>query len=92
MQQHIAQGTNLIFFVPTSIAAIIAMYKSKLINWKTGIIIAIAGSFGAIVGAMISVQIDGQPLRRYFGFFLIAITIYEIYYMVNKYIIKKKKT
>ena len=34
VEQHIAQATNLVFFVPTSITAIITTLKEKLINWK----------------------------------------------------------
>jgi len=92
IEQHIAQGANLIFFIPTSIAAIIAIFKDKLINWKTGITIGIAGIFGAAIGASIAVRMGADHLRKYFGFFLIAITIFEIYYVVNKYILNKRKT
>jgi len=82
----------LIFFIPTSIAAISTIFKDKLVDWKTGIAIGVAGVFGAIIGASISTQMDVNYLRRYFGFFLITITIYEIYYVVKKYILAKKKT
>ncbi len=39
IEQHVAQATNLVFFVPTSISAIIVSIKSKLIEWKIGIIL-----------------------------------------------------
>ena len=92
IEQHTAQATNLVFFVPTSIAAIITIMKDKLIDWKTGVTIGIAGIFGAIIGASISVRMDVEHLRKYFGFFLIFIIIYEIYYLVKKYIINKNQT
>lgn len=47
--QHIAQGANLIFFIPTSIASIIMNIKQKLIKWKTGITVSIFGIIGAII-------------------------------------------
>ena len=34
IEQHIAQGSNVIFFVPMSIAAIIVFIKNKKINLK----------------------------------------------------------
>lgn len=34
VSQHKAQATNLVFFIPTSIAAIIGNINQKLINWK----------------------------------------------------------
>ncbi len=89
IEQHIAQATNLVFFVPTSITAIITTVKDKLINWKIGIPVAISGILGAIIGAKISVSLDVNYLKKYFGFFLILITIYEIYSLIKSY--KKDK-
>ena len=43
IDQHIAQGANLIFFIPTSITSIITNIKQKLIQWKTGIFVSIFG-------------------------------------------------
>lgn len=89
IDQHIAQATNLVFFVPTSITAIITTMKDKLINWKIGVPVAIAGIVGAIFGAKISVNMDVKHLKKYFGIFLILITVYEIYSLIKKY--KKDK-
>ena len=90
IDQHVAQATNLIFFVPTSVTAIIATMKEKLINWRIGIPVAISGIFGAIIGAKISVNMDVNKLKKYFGIFLILITIYEIYSLIKQYKIEKK--
>lgn len=49
VEQHIAQGANLIFFVPTSIVTIITNIKQKLIKWKTGAVVGIFGIIGAII-------------------------------------------
>ena len=43
IEQHYAQATNLIFFIPTSIVAIIVNIKNKNINLKLGTYIAIFG-------------------------------------------------
>lgn len=91
IDQHIAQATNLVFFVPTSITAIITTIKDKLINWRIGVPVAIAGVIGAIFGARISVKMDVNHLKKYFGVFLILITIYEIYSLIKQYIFEKKK-
>ena len=90
INQHVAQATNLIFFVPTSITAIITTMKEKLINWKIGIPVAISGVIGAIFGAKISVNMDVNRLKKYFGIFLLLITIYEIYSLIKQYKIDKK--
>lgn len=85
VDQHIAQATNLVFFIPTSISAIITTIKEKLINWKIGLPVAISGIVGAVIGAKISVKLDVKYLKRYFGIFLMLITIYEIYSLVIQY-------
>ena len=90
IDQHIAQATNLVFFVPTSITAIIVSIKEKLIDWKTGITIAIFGIFGAIVGAKISVNMNVNLLKKIFGCFLSVIAIYEIYSLIKEYRNNKK--
>ena len=79
IDQHLAQGTNLIFFVPTSISSIFVSSKEKLINWKLGIPVSIFGVLGAIIGAKISTQMDVKNLKKCFGVFLFIIATYEIY-------------
>ena len=81
----------MIFFVPTSIVAIIIVWRAKLIKFKVGITVAVAGVIGAGIGASLSVRTDVDHLRKYFGIFLVLITIYEIYYVIKKYIFDKKK-
>ena len=85
VEQHTAQATNLVFFVPTSLSAIVTTIKDKLINWKVGIPVAISGIVGAIIGAKISVNMDVKHLKKYFGIFLILISIYEIYSLIRQY-------
>lgn len=89
IEQHIAQAANLVFFIPTSIVAIIVNLKNKNIDLKLGIIISIFGILGAIIGANISIHIDVLILKRSFGIFLAIITIHEIYSIVKQY--KKSK-
>ncbi len=89
IEQHIAQATNLIFFIPTSIIAIIINLKNKNIAIKTAIFISVFGILGAIIGANISIKIDVQILRKCFGIFLAVIAIHEIYTIIKWY--KKQK-
>ena len=89
--QHIAQATNLIFFVPTSIMSILVNLKQKTINMKLAIILSISGVIGAIIGAYISSNIDVNRLRKFFAIFLIIIAIHEIYCLYKEYIKQKNK-
>lgn len=85
IEQHIAQATNVIFFVPTAIAAITIFIKNKNIKFKIGIPICIFGIIGAVIGAMISTKMNVNTLKKYFGIFLILIAIREIYYLYKTY-------
>ena len=69
VEQHIAQGANLIFFIPTSITATAVNWKNKNIDKKTTYIVIIAGIAGAIIGAKISVNLNVQSLKKIFWIF-----------------------
>ena len=84
IEQHEAQATNLIFFIPTSIVAIIVNIKNKNINFKLATIISIFGILGAIIGANLSVHTEVNVLRKYFGIFLALIGIHVIYTMIKE--------
>ena len=78
VEQHVAQATNLIFFIPTAIMAIIVNLKNKNIDMKLAILISVFGIFGAIIGANISIHIDVKILKKCFGIFLAIVTLNEI--------------
>ncbi len=90
LEQHIAQATNLIYFIPTAISAIIVNFKNKNIDKKLATFVSIGGALGAIIGANISVNIDVQKLRKLFGIFLVTIVIHEIYTLFKEYKLNKK--
>lgn len=85
LEQHIAQATNLIYFVPTAISAIIVNYKEKNIDIKLASFVSIFGAVGAVIGALISINTDVQKLRKFFGIFLAIIAIHEIYTLYKEY-------
>ena len=91
VEQHIAQATNLIFFIPTSIVAIIVNLKNKNIDLKLATIISICGILGAIIGANIAINIDVGLLKRFFGIFLAVVAINEIYSIIKLYKTDSKK-
>lgn len=90
VEQHVAQATNLVFFIPTSLVAIWVNTRQKLIDFKVAIPIATAGIIGAITGAIIASNTQVVQLKKYFGIFLACIAIGEIYSLVKQYIFHKK--
>lgn len=89
IEQHVAQATNLIFFIPTSIVAIFVNFKNHNIQWKLGIFLSIFGILGAILGANLAIHTNVENLKRYFGIFLAVIALHEIYSIFKEY--KKDK-
>ena len=79
VEQHVAQSTNIIFFVPTAISAIAVNLKHKNIDLKMAIPICLWGILGAFIGACISMKMNVSLLRKSFGSFLILIGIYQTY-------------
>ncbi len=90
LDQHVAQATNLIFFIPTAITSVIIGIKNKNINVKEAWLIVVSGIVGAIISANISSNLNVKILRKMFGAFLLIIAIYEIYSWFNMYIKNKK--
>ena len=82
VEQHNAQGINLLAFVPTAVVAIVIHAKNKLISFKVGIPIIIGGIISAIVGSLIAMQLSSQVLKRVFGVFLLLIGIWQIVFTI----------
>ena len=91
LEQHIAQATNLIYFIPTAISAIIVNYKNKNIDTKLAKTVSIWGAVGAVKGAIISSKIEIYKLKKLFGIFLAIIAIHEIYTLIKEYKENKKR-
>lgn len=89
MKAHLIQGTNLIFFIPTAIAAIYMNNRKKIINYNLSKWIIFPGIIGSIIGSLLSFKVESDNLKKYFGVFLIIIAIFEIYNLFLEY--KKKK-
>lgn len=89
--QHVAQATNLIFFIPTSIISIIVNLKEKNINIKLASILSVFGIIGAVIGAYIGSSIEVSKLKKIFAVFLIIIAIHEVYSLYKEYIKSKNK-
>lgn len=79
IQQHLVQGINLVFFIPTSIVAIYMNIRHKTIDYQLSTVLIIFGIVGAICGSLLSFKIDNQNLKKYFGLFLILIAIFQIF-------------
>lgn len=79
MTQQMAQGINLIYFIPTAITAVIIHIKNHNIQKEVLPYLIITGIVGSIAGAMLAVNIDGFILKKIFAVFIFAMGIAEFF-------------
>lgn len=79
MNQQTAQGINLLYFLPTAVAALIIHWKNKAVEWRCALIIGVCGVVSALLGSWVAVGLHSELLRKMFGWFLLLTGIYEIY-------------
>lgn len=84
IEQRMAQGINLLYFLPTAICALIFHAKNGLIRWKTVLPAALAGCVTAALAAWLATAIDAGLLRRMFGGFLLIVGLSEVFYRDRK--------
>ena len=88
VNQIVAQASNIIFFIPTSIIATIVNIKNHTLKWKIAVPIVITGVIGATIGSIIANKINTTLLKKAFAIFLISIAIYQLICWYRKYIKK----
>lgn len=79
MEQRMAQGINLLYFLPTAVCALIFHIKNRLIRWRVVIPAAITGCLTAAGAAFLATAIDATLLRKLFGGFLLLVGLNEMF-------------
>lgn len=77
--QDIAQGVNLLFFLPVALLSLCIHIKNKLIDIKLVGKYLITGLPCAILGSMAASLIDVTILRKLFAVFLLFIGISQLF-------------
>lgn len=75
IEQAAAQGINLIYFLPTSTAALVSHVKNKLIDKALVLKIALPGMVTAAAAAFFAASMDSSLLRRLFGIFCVIVGV-----------------
>lgn len=88
--QDIAQGINLLFFLPIALLSLIIHIKNKLIDLKLVVKYLIFGLPCAVVGSFVAGIIDVGILRKLFGAFLLYIGIDQLYRSFKDKNVRKK--
>lgn len=76
--QRAAQGLNLLYFLPTALAAILLHSKNRLVDWHKAMPATVCGCISAGLFAFLCTRLQGQWLQRLFGAFLLVIAVYEL--------------
>lgn len=79
VEQKLAQGINLVYFIPTALVALVIHIKNKKTELKTALIIGISGIVGAVIGSVFAMKINNDTLKYMFGIFLGIIGLCEIF-------------
>ena len=76
--QLLAQGINLIAFLPMSIVALCIHVKNKLVDFKNTWLLAVVGSLFSLGGAILANHMSNGNLRKLFALFLIGLGVWQI--------------
>lgn len=91
ISQHVAQATNLVYYIPASIIAILIHIKNKNVEKEVGKKLFVVTIIGSALGAYLTTFIDSSGLKKYFGFFLFVIGIYEFITTIKIHSREKRK-
>jgi hypothetical protein len=78
LDQHAAQGSNLLYFPLCAAGSMPGHIKNKQIVWREGLVVLCSGLPTAILGAFLANRIDAHPLRIGFGILTAIIGLREV--------------
>ncbi len=78
ISQQSVQGINLIYFIPTAVAALISHIKDGNVEKKVVKPIVLFGLAAAALGSFAAVSLDSEVLRKVFAGFLAVMGIAEL--------------
>lgn len=79
LDQHLAQGINLLYFLPAGLLALPAHVKNGYIEKPVLLPAITAGLVCAALAAWIATALDVAVLRKCFGGFLVVIGVMELF-------------
>jgi len=77
--QHSAQGINLLYFIPSSAAALYSHIKNGMIEKAAAVPAAVCGSLAAAAAAFFAASVDTFVLKKIFSIFLLVIGTSELF-------------
>jgi uncharacterized membrane protein YfcA len=85
LSQHEAQGTSLFVLVmPVVFLALTNYWKTGNVNWKYGLIIAIAFIIGGYFGSKLSLKLSPQIVKLVFGLLMAYVSFQLIFSSIQE--------
>lgn len=78
VDQHLAQGINLLYFLPTAATALPSHIKNGFVDKVAALPAICAGLVGTASAAWAATALDVGLLRRFFGAYLLYIGVREL--------------
>lgn len=79
VEQHMAQGINLLYFLPTAGAALVTHVKERTIERRVLLPAIVSGLICAALGAYLAQLVDTTLLRKVFGALLLCVGVKECF-------------
>ena len=83
--QLVAQGINLVIFIPFAIISLVLHTKYKLVEWKKAVPAVLWGTAAVIISAWLANRIEQSLLSKAFGIFLILMGLKELFFKSEKH-------
>lgn len=84
ISQHTAQAVNLVSFIPMAIVALIIHFKNNLVNFVHITSIILSGVITCVLGCYVARAMNGELLKRFFGGFLVLLSIWQVVSFIRK--------
>lgn len=84
IEQRIAQGANILFFLPIAFISVAIHWKNGFIEWKRLPVICGFGVAGALLGLWLGNTIDSGLLQKLFAGLLIIVGLKELFHKSEK--------
>ncbi|MDR1669646.1 MAG: sulfite exporter TauE/SafE family protein [Oscillospiraceae bacterium] len=84
LDQHAAQGVNLLYFLPCSAGSMVGHIKNRQIAWKPALSAIAAGLPAGLLCAFAAQKLDAKPLRTGLGILMAVIGLREVFFKQKK--------
>ena len=91
VDQHLAQGLNLLVFIPTGIIAVIIHMKNKLIDYKAFWLVVVPAVVTAVGASLLVGKLESEVLGIIFGIFLILVGVWELICAIRASVKNRKR-